>query len=151
MRGRWQSISSDLPGPEVGENSLFSLLFALSGSSLRFIFFSTAVGVVAPAGCRDERDLLVPGEQRGDPPSSPQRNDLRGPGRLRAHVAGENSGTRQDARGPTVSSSPLLSECSESQQREIISAVKGANGHTFTFTQRLQVLFFMPFHWCCSV
>lgn len=107
--------------------SWFCFRFSPTWSSHSGLFFClfAAVGVVAPAGCRDERDLLVLGEQRGDPPPSPQRNDLRGPGRLRAHVAGENSGAQQeqDARDFTASSSQFLQERQESQPG-IISAVK---------------------------
>lgn len=64
--------------------SIFSLLFSVLSIRIVtiFSFLFAAVGVVAPAGCRDERDLLVLGEQWGDPPPSPQRNDLCGPGRL---------------------------------------------------------------------
>lgn len=41
VQSRWQSISSDLPGPEVGETSLFLVLFSvLSNVVVTLVCFS---------------------------------------------------------------------------------------------------------------
>lgn len=45
----------------------------------------------AAAGCSNECDLLVPGEQRGDSPPTTPGNDLCWPGWLRAHATGEST------------------------------------------------------------
>lgn len=117
------------------------------------VFFSCGSRRCCSSILQDELDLLVPGEQRGDPPPSPQRNDLCGPGRLRAHVAGENSGTLQEqgARHFTASSPLLLRECSESQPQGIISAARGTYvliNHTFIpFFFLTLGLLFLEFSW----
>ena len=56
--------------------------------SLSVLHFPECSGVSQQA-CEDECDIMVPGEQLGDPTPSPQRDDLCGPRGLRAHAAGE--------------------------------------------------------------
>lgn len=44
VQSRWQSISSDLPGPEVGETSLFLVLLSvLSSMVVTLWFFSVSL------------------------------------------------------------------------------------------------------------
>lgn len=56
-----------------------------------WIYFSQVCVREAAAGCRDECDLLVPGEQRGNSSPTPQGNDLCWPRWLRAHATGEST------------------------------------------------------------
>lgn len=58
------------------------ILFAVSELNLIFLLSQRVCVPRDTVGCRDECDLLVPGEQRGDTSPAPPRNDLCGPGRL---------------------------------------------------------------------